>query len=49
MLLYSNFDFNFAAAGDWVCSPDTTYTVNNIIGKMQKIEYITTAFRKLLH
>ena len=26
-------DFNFAAAGDWGCTDDTTYTVNNIIDK----------------
>lgn len=26
-------DFNFAAAGDWGCTDDTTDTVNNIIGK----------------
>jgi Calcineurin-like phosphoesterase len=26
-------DFNFAAAGDWGCSDDTTDTVNNILGK----------------
>jgi hypothetical protein len=26
-------DFNFAAAGDWGCTDDTTDTVNNILGK----------------
>ena len=26
-------DFNFAAAGDWGCTDDTTETVNNIIDK----------------
>jgi hypothetical protein len=26
-------DFNFAAAGDWGCTSDTTDTVNNILGK----------------
>jgi hypothetical protein len=26
-------DFNFAAAGDWACTSDTTDTVNNILGK----------------
>ena len=26
-------DFNFAAAGDWGCTPNTTNTVNNIVGK----------------
>src|SRR5215210_7912855 len=26
-------DFNFAAAGDWACTSDTTDTVNNILDK----------------
>src|SRR5918994_4436811 len=26
-------DFNFAAAGDWACTSDTTDTVNNIVDK----------------
>ena len=30
-------DFNFAAAGDWGCTPDTIDTVKNIIDKDPKI------------
>ena len=26
-------DFNFAAAGDWACTSDTTDTINNILDK----------------
>ena len=26
-------DFNFAAVGDWGCTPNTNNTVNNIVGK----------------
>jgi len=33
----SSSDFNFAAAGDWACTSDTTDTVNNIIDKSPEL------------
>ena len=30
-------DFNFAAAGDWGCTDDTTDTINNILGKSPEL------------
>jgi hypothetical protein len=30
-------DFNFAAAGDWACTDDTTNTVNNILDKTPEL------------
>jgi hypothetical protein len=32
-------DFNFAAAGDWGCMPDTTNTVNNIVSHSTEITF----------